>query len=301
MIRIAPGADGLVDGSPDETVTRVGGVTGASLTDYAHPFSGDGRFATQAKIILTYQLIVAADGAVVFTDQSHRVRRIDPGPDGVVNGDDEEIITTIAGYYSSSDAEPSPFATSEYGDFRGLVEDPRSPNSFIVSNHIRQAVQRFGIRGGDQPEDSADLAIALSTAPAPASVGEDVSFVVTVTNHGPQQASSSQVTGSLASGLAFVSDDAQGACTVAADVITCGLGDLAAGAARAIRFVVRPVGLGTLPINFTVSSSTADPTSANNSVVVNVTSSLVIHETITVSIRSIRGLQCRFRSTRPSR
>jgi hypothetical protein len=103
LVRISPGGDGAVDGSPDETAVTVGGIAGADLPGYADPFQGDGLPASQAMLTVTYQMIVAADGAVVFIDQSHRVRRIAPGTDSgpaVVDGGPDEIVTTVAGYFS---------------------------------------------------------------------------------------------------------------------------------------------------------------------------------------------------------
>lgn len=175
LVRIAPGADGAVNGSTDETAATVGGIPGAELPGYAYPFQGDGLPASQAMLMFTYQMIVAEDGAVVFIDQSHRVRRILPGTDAgrsVVNGGPDEIVTTIAGYVSSTPAQASNFATSEYGDFRGLAEDPRSPGRFIVASGHK--LQRFGsaARIGGPADDVPPTAVI--TAPATVMVGSHI-------------------------------------------------------------------------------------------------------------------------------
>ena len=123
----------------------MGGIPGANLVGYSEPYGGDGLPALQARLVFTYQMVVAADGAVVFTDENHRIRRIAPGADGVVNGGPDEIVRTIAGFFSAVAAAPSPYATSYYGNFRGLVEDPLSPGSFIASSHGGHVLLRFGI------------------------------------------------------------------------------------------------------------------------------------------------------------
>ena len=147
LIRISPGADGLVDGSADESVAAIGGIPGANLVGYAEPFSGDGLPASQAMLNSGYQMIVAHDGAVVYADGiSHRIRRIAPGADGVVNGGPDEIVQTIASYFTPMPPNPSNFATSEYGDYRGLVEDPLSPGRFIVASQGHK-LERFGTPG----------------------------------------------------------------------------------------------------------------------------------------------------------
>ena len=43
-------------------------------------------------------LLVAHDGAVIFSDY-HRIRRIAPGADGVVTGGRDEYLKTIGGYF----------------------------------------------------------------------------------------------------------------------------------------------------------------------------------------------------------
>ena len=152
LIRISPGADGLVNGSVDETAARIAGIPGANIVGYPEPYSGDGLPALEARLVFTYQMAVAADGAVVFTDENHRIRRIAPGADGVVNGGPGEIVRTVAGFFSGTGAAPSGYATSYYGNFRGLVEDPLNPGSFIVSSHGGHQLLRFGIAPtGEEP------------------------------------------------------------------------------------------------------------------------------------------------------
>jgi hypothetical protein len=103
--------------------------------------------ASQAMLNAGYQMIVAHDGAVVYADGiSHRIRRIAPGADGVVNGGPDEIVQTIASYFTPMPPNPSNFATSEYGDYRGLVEDPLSPGRFIVASQGHK-LERFGTPG----------------------------------------------------------------------------------------------------------------------------------------------------------
>ena len=90
----------------------IGGIPGINLIGYAEPFAGDGLPALQARLAFTYQMIVASDGAVVFTDESQRVRPIAPGADGVVNGGPDEVVRTIAGFFGPVPTAPTGFATS---------------------------------------------------------------------------------------------------------------------------------------------------------------------------------------------
>ena len=160
LARVSPGQDGTVDGSSSSSATIVGGIPASQMTGYSQPFAGDGLPATQAALFISYAMFVAQDGAVIFDDGiTHRVRRIDPGADGIVNGDPDEIVHTIASYYSFAQATPSRFATSAYGDFRGLVQDPVS-SSIFAADYVDNQVFAIG-----QPAST-----SANTAPQAASL-----------------------------------------------------------------------------------------------------------------------------------
>lgn len=273
LVRISPGADQIVDGSPDETVTTVGGIPGANLVGYAEPFGGDGLPALQAWLPFTYQMAVTADGAVVFTDESTRIRRIDPGADGIVNGGAGEIVRTIAGYFSSTLADPGVFATSEHGDFRGIVEDPLSPGSFIVASQQNHKLQRFGISTGAEVEPSADLAVSVA-APANGAtvgVGMPLTFDVVISNLGPSAAFTSRLTFPLPAAATFVSATIPGGiCESASGVVVCDVDNLAPGASLRASIVVTPAVAGAIAAIFAASSPVLDPVSSNNAATVNV-------------------------------
>ena len=263
LIRLSPGADGAIDGSPDETVAHIGGIPGLAATGYAEPFYGDGLPASQALLWMTYQMVVAGSGAVIFIDQRAHVRRIDPGADGVVNGDADEIVRTIAGYTASTLPGPSAFATSEYGNFRGLVEDPSTPGRFIVSSHDRHLLQRFGLPGA--AASSADLSVAV-TAPSTATVGTPFSLGVQIANAGPAPATIVTLTLSTSDGLTIAGATAASGttCTAAAQSITCVTPRLSAGARIDLDIAAIAATLGAATVNVAVSAAETDPQPGNN-------------------------------------
>ncbi|MDP9403481.1 MAG: hypothetical protein M3P85_09125 [Actinomycetota bacterium] len=90
--RITPGADGVLNGSLDELVRTVaGGVTCG--------YAGDGRAARLATLNPEGgSLAFDPAGNLYFTEPlNHVVRKVAPGADGVIEGDDDEVITTFAG------------------------------------------------------------------------------------------------------------------------------------------------------------------------------------------------------------
>jgi uncharacterized repeat protein (TIGR01451 family) len=117
----------------------------------------------------------------------------------------------------------------------------------------------------------ADLSITASAAPNPVTVGNPLTYTITVSNTGPDAASAVAVTDALPVGTTFVSATAsQGTCT---DVLAveCDLGTVAAGAQATVTIVVQPAIPGTLVNVIAAASGTADPSSGNNSVSVSTT------------------------------
>lgn len=92
---ISPGADGLVDGSPDECIVTVAGqITAERSTDAG---AADGGPALRARFLGLRGLAVADDDALILVDWlDARVRRVDPGEDGLVTGATDETITSLS-------------------------------------------------------------------------------------------------------------------------------------------------------------------------------------------------------------
>jgi len=119
----------------------------------------------------------------------------------------------------------------------------------------------------------ADVAISGSVSPNPVLAGNNITYQLTVTNNGPSPTSAAavMVTDTLPAGVTFVSaTPTVGSCSLAAGVITCSLGTLAAGSSvniTVIDAVNASTAAGTtITSAFTASSATSDPNPANNSV-----------------------------------
>jgi uncharacterized repeat protein (TIGR01451 family) len=128
------------------------------------------------------------------------------------------------------------------------TSDPNSSNN--------SATQTVTITG------SANLAIT-KTGPASSTAGSPLVYTITVTNNGPSDATAVSVADPTPAGASFVSNS--GACVTA---FPCALGTMTAGQTKTITstFSTPPGFTGTSLANTaTVSSTTADPTTANNS------------------------------------
>jgi uncharacterized repeat protein (TIGR01451 family) len=112
--------------------------------------------------------------------------------------------------------------------------------------------------------DAANLSVATSDAPDPATAGARLDYGVTVANVGPSVARRAVVTDRLPAGVRLRSASAsQGTCS-GSRPITCALGDIPDGGAAMVRIRVRPTVAGTLHNTARVSSAVQDPIAAND-------------------------------------
>ena len=112
---------------------------------------------------------------------------------------------------------------------------------------------------------SADVSINLSASPSPVFVGGQLTDTVTVTNSGPQTATDVVVTLPLAPGLTYVpTSGGSPTVTDSNGVLTVSLGDLDASAVTTFTVVVEPTVAGSLTQSATVSTTSLEPSTANN-------------------------------------
>jgi uncharacterized repeat protein (TIGR01451 family) len=111
----------------------------------------------------------------------------------------------------------------------------------------------------------ADLGVTLKATPRPATIGQPLTYTLTIRNRSSVDATNVVVNewtparSTLTSAVA-----SQGSCTGARPTV-CSLGTLAAGATATITVVAQPTGLGYVTNHATVKSAELDPFRANNS------------------------------------
>ncbi|EDY16344.1 conserved repeat domain protein [Chthoniobacter flavus Ellin428] len=137
-----------------------------------------------------------------------------------------------------------------------------------LANNVLYLMGSDGIvRSYIQPGSPAtDTAITQTISPSTATSGTNVTILLTATNNGPNVASAVVVRDTIPSGLTFVSAiSSQGTCTQSNGKVTCNLGDLNDGVSATVTIVARSFG-GTNVLNTaTITSSTYDTISTNNS------------------------------------
>jgi uncharacterized repeat protein (TIGR01451 family) len=106
---------------------------------------------------------------------------------------------------------------------------------------------------------SAALSLSKRAAPEVGTTGQPVTYTLVVANAGPDPATGVVLTDTLPAGVTVGGATiSQGTCHVAAGVITCGVGELAAGATVTATVVVTPTRMGWLVNQATVRGNEAD-------------------------------------------
>ncbi|MFD7263200.1 hypothetical protein [Streptomyces sp. NPDC059874] len=118
----------------------------------------------------------------------------------------------------------------------------------------------------------ADVAVDISAVPDSVVSGQNLTYTITVRNHGSTAAEKVVFNDTLPPGARFVSaTPTQGSCTVptpgSSDTVTCSLGTLNKGTQTSTQIVVKVVAArgGTVTDKAVVSSDTPDPNEVNNS------------------------------------
>jgi uncharacterized repeat protein (TIGR01451 family) len=97
--------------------------------------------------------------------------------------------------------------------------------------------------------------------------GEQITYLLTAHNAGPQTATGTTVIDTLPAGVTFDSTTpSQGSCSHSSGTVTCPLGTLADQATATIQIRVHPTATGTITNQAGVASDLADPNSADNGV-----------------------------------
>ncbi|MGD8750619.1 MAG: DUF11 domain-containing protein [Anaerolineales bacterium] len=111
----------------------------------------------------------------------------------------------------------------------------------------------------------ADLSLTKVDALDPVTVGEPITYTLTVDNSGPDAAQGVVLTDTLPGSATFVSATPNlGSCDELSGVVICSLGDILKGGGTSVEIVVTTTLTGTLTNNANVTASTEDPNPVDN-------------------------------------
>jgi uncharacterized repeat protein (TIGR01451 family) len=212
-----------------------------------------------------------------------------PSASGVASFDTHGSLfdTLLAVYSGSTLAGLSQVAANDNdgspGNTSGVAFTAQAGNEYLI------AVDGFNGASGEillnwSLAQQADLGITISQNPASPFAGDNVTYMVTVTNHGPSAANGISVTDQLPTGVGFVS--ASTGCSLSAGTVTCTIGTLANNTSASIQIVVTTLAAGDLTNSVQVSSTTSDPQTANNST----TATMTVSQAVAVPALSPWGM-----------
>lgn len=161
--------------------------------------------------------------------------------------------------FTTSTANTGGRSASTLQDPGGVALD--SAGNLYVGDRLNHRVLRYNVA-------RADLSVTAAAAPDPVTVGNNLTYTMTIANAGPDPATNVILTDALPAGAAFVSATAsQGSCSGSGPV-TCSLGGLASGSSATVTLIVAPTLVGTASVTASVAASETDPNTANNTATV---------------------------------
>jgi CSLREA domain-containing protein/uncharacterized repeat protein (TIGR01451 family) len=119
------------------------------------------------------------------------------------------------------------------------------------------------------PLPGSDLSILAWGSPNPVALGGALTYNLLVTNNGPQMADGVVITTSLPQNVTFMSSSINNGTCVGSNPVTCYVGCMFAAETVMPAIVVKPTVAGMISSNFTVVSTTPDPSLSNNNTIVN--------------------------------
>jgi uncharacterized repeat protein (TIGR01451 family) len=188
-------------------------------------------------------------------------------PGGLAQG--EATLKIGAGSQTSS--------LSRWGDYSMLAVDPTDGCTFWYTSVYYAAtsssgwqthIGSFAFPSCSQVEGPANLSVTKSASANPVALRSALTYTLTATNLGPQQATGVALTDTLPAGVSLVNvTTSVGSCSAAAGTVTCFLGALASGAGATVTIRTTTPSIPGSIVN-TASITTAqqaDPDLENNS------------------------------------
>ncbi len=136
---------------------------------------------------------------------------------------------------------------------------------FYVRHDASGAYDGTDITFTVEPTPTADLSVSLSDTPDPVIVGGNITYTVTVTNSGPNDATGVVLTDTLPTEVTFLSTNQPGVCSEAGGTVTCTIGNLMSGTSfPAIEIVATTTTVGAIINAVDLSGAELDSNPLNN-------------------------------------
>jgi uncharacterized repeat protein (TIGR01451 family) len=151
----------------------------------------------------------------------------------------------------SISSSPPPTGIAQHSDCDDCLNDPDLSNNSDTQTTVVNALT--------------DISVTKTDSADPVNLGDNITYTITVTNNGPDNATGVSLMDTLPASVNFVSaTPSQGMCAQAAGLVTCNLGALANGSSATVSIVVTTTANGVITNTVTVTADGADSNPANN-------------------------------------
>jgi uncharacterized repeat protein (TIGR01451 family) len=122
------------------------------------------------------------------------------------------------------------------------------------------------VRGGQTgPLGDLDISVIKTDAPDPVTVGNNLTYTITVTNNGPKTGTGVTLNDTLPSSVTYVSaTSTKGTPTKSGNTVTCSIGTLTNGSSATVTIIVKPTTAGTITNTASATCNETDTNSSNN-------------------------------------
>lgn len=197
---------------------------------------------------------------VTFQSASSTIGQCDTTPDtgGVLNcslGDLAVTSNATVTIVVTPDIVTEPVTITNSATVSGQEDDPTPGNNTVAADTVVNP-------------PSSDIGLAISATPESPLIDEQITYRVTVSNAGPSNNTGIVITIVLPPMTTFDSATvSQGSCFEKSGILTCTIGDLAAGASVTAQIIVTAPGEAMMvTLSATVVADVDDPAAANNSI-----------------------------------
>jgi uncharacterized repeat protein (TIGR01451 family) len=183
--------------------------------------------------------------------------------DPLLGGDEGFLLQTASPCIdaANNEAVPAAIMTDLIGNPR-FVDDPNTPDTgCCVAPIVDMGAYEYQV--GEL--GNLDISVSKTDSPDPVTVGNNLTYTITVSNNGPETATGVILTDTLPSSVTYVSATSTlGSCSESGNTVTCNIGTLSNGASATVTIVVTPITAGTITNNATVTCNETDSNPSNN-------------------------------------
>lgn len=188
---------------------------------------------------------------------------LDPGQSRSVDSEASGVVEMkISNQSNLADANWQPYVTSRQWDLGVSQGQAKVYAQYRDGAGNTSRIYADMVEVTEEARVTADLMVHKTASPEPVTVNQPLTYTLTISNNGPDIASSVRLTDTLPSGVTLAM--ASPSCQTTTGTVSCNVGNLQSGESNRLQIIVTPTEVGTIQNRVVISSATTDETPANN-------------------------------------